>query len=46
MMEHVVDLNPLALHLERDRTGRPRIARVVELALKEAGLLAGARLQL
>ena len=40
MMEHLADLNPLAIHLERDRTGRPRISRVVELALKEAGVLA------
>ena len=39
MMEHLADLNPLAVHLERDRTGRPRISRVVELALKEAGVL-------
>ena len=39
-MEHLADLNPLAIHLERDRTGRPRISRVVELALKEAGVLA------
>jgi Flp pilus assembly CpaF family ATPase len=39
MMEHLADLYPLAIHLERDRTGRPRISRVVELALKEAGAL-------
>ena len=42
-MERLAELNPLALRLERDRTGRPRIARVVELAVKERRVLTAGR---
>lgn len=33
--EHLAELNPLAVRLERDRAGRPRIAQIVELGLRE-----------
>ncbi len=43
LMEHLAELNPIALHMERDKVGRPRIVRLVEPALKKARVVTVAR---
>ncbi len=37
--ERLADLNPLIVEMERDKTGRPRISRVIELTFKDGSVL-------
>jgi len=43
--EQLADLNPLVVEMERDKTGRPRVTRVVELSLKDGAVLVTPRQQ-
>lgn len=43
--ERLADINPLVVEMERDKTGRPRVTRVVELSFKDGAVLVTPRRQ-